>query len=119
VLYAIRKWGWCNAEDAMKSLPPVAQLTVNHLGGFKRVCEAEDLEWMRKDFMKVYETNKGREQFDYTTGTLVTIADVAERKKRLEAQTAEDPYAGMWEERTGEKVDWEAFDAAMNGGATE
>lgn len=85
VLYAIRKFGWCQADDAMKSLPPVAQLTVNHLGGFKRICESEDLEWTRKDFMKIYDTNKNREQFEYTTGTLVSIADVVARRKRLEA----------------------------------
>lgn len=86
VLYAIRKFGWCQAEEAMKSLPESVQLTVNHMGGFKRMCESEDLEWRRKDFMKAYEVNKNREQLDYTTGTLITIADVAEKKKMLEGQ---------------------------------
>lgn len=119
VLYAVRKYGAWQAEEAMKSLPAAVQLTVNHLGGFQRICMSEDLEWTRRDFMKAYDVNKNREELTYTTGTLVTIADVVERKKRLEAQAAEDPYAGMWEERTGEKVDFEAFDAAMNGGATE
>ena len=84
VLYAVRKYGWCNAKAAMESLPPAAQLTVNHLGGFQRICEAEDLEWTRKDFMKAYDVNKHREQMDYTTGTLITLADVVEKKKMLE-----------------------------------
>lgn len=87
VLYAIRKFGWCQAEEAMKSLPESVQLTVNHMGGFKRMCESEDLEWRRKDFMKAYEVNKNREQLDYTTGTLITIADVVAKKKLLEGES--------------------------------
>ena len=86
VLYAVRRYGWCNAEAAMKSLPTAAQLTVNHLGGFQRICESEDLEWTRKDFMKAYDVNKNRDQMDYTTGTLITLADVVEKKKMLEGQ---------------------------------
>lgn len=84
VLDAIRKHGWCNAEAAMQSLPAAARLTVNHMGGFARLCESEDIEWTRKDFIKAYEINKNREQMDYATGTLITIADVAAKKKLLE-----------------------------------
>ena len=86
VLYAVRKYGVWQADKAMKSLPDAVRLTVNHLGGFKRICESEELEWTRKDFMKIYDTNKNREQMNYTTGTLVTLADVVEKKKQLEAK---------------------------------
>ena len=86
VLYAVRRYGWCNAETAMKILPAAAQLTVNHLGGFKRICESEDLEWTRKDFIKAYDANKNREQLNYTTGTLISLADVVEKKKLLEGK---------------------------------
>lgn len=86
VLYAVRKYGAWQTEEAMKSLPAAVQMTVNHLGGFQRICMSEDLEWTRKDFMKAYEVNKNREELNYTTGTLVTIADVVEKKKLLEGE---------------------------------
>lgn len=87
VLYAVRKYGAWQADEAMKSLPPAVQLTVNHLGGFQRICMSEDLEWTRKDFMKAYDVNKNREELNYTTGTLVSIADVVARRKKLEANS--------------------------------
>lgn len=86
VLYAVRKYGAWQTEEAMKSLPAAVQMTVNHLGGFQRICMSEDLEWTRKDFMKAYEVNKNREELNYTTGTLVTIADVVAKKKLLEGE---------------------------------
>lgn len=86
VLYAVRKYGVWQADKAMESLPDAVRLTVNHLGGFKRICESEELEWTRKDFMKAYEVNKNREELNYTTNTLVTLADVVEKKKQLEAK---------------------------------
>lgn len=86
VLYAVRRYGWCNADEAMKSLPEPVQLTVNHLGGFARICASEKLEWTRKDFIKAYDANKNREQLNYTTGTLISLADVVEKKKLLEGK---------------------------------
>jgi hypothetical protein len=87
VLYAVSKYGAWQTEEAMKSLPAAVQMTVNHLGGFQRICMSEDLEWTRKDFMKAYEVNKNREELNYTTGTLVTIADVVAKKKLLEGES--------------------------------
>lgn len=87
ILEAIRRFGWWKSEEAMKSLPPAVARSVNNMGGFKRLCESEDLEWTRKDFMKIYEIQKNRDETDYTTGTLITIADVVAKKKLLEGES--------------------------------
>lgn len=89
VLAAITKYGYYRADEAMKSLPDLTASAVRNLGGFQHICSAEMNEWLRKDFIKVYEDMKTRNVTKYVTGDLITIADVVAHQKQLEAKEEE------------------------------
>lgn len=84
VQYAIGRYGYYQCDKAMESLTPEEQATVKSLGGFKRLCQQENTEWLRKDFCKIYDDMKGRDITKYATGDLITIADIQAKKKLLE-----------------------------------
>lgn len=81
---AIGRYGFYQPEIAMESLTPEEQATVKSLGGFQRLCQQENTEWLRKDFCKIYDDMKGRDITKYATGDLITIADIQAKKKLLE-----------------------------------
>lgn len=84
VQYAISRYGYYRFAEAMESLTPEAQAAVRSMGGFQRLCQQENTEWLRKDFCKIYDDMKNRDVVKYATGDLISIADIQERKKMLE-----------------------------------
>lgn len=88
---AISRYGYYQAEEAMKSLPETTQYAVVQLGGFQRICSSESGDWLRKDFSKIYDDLRSRNITRYVTGDFVTIADIAAHAKRIEAKE-EDEY---------------------------
>lgn len=86
---AITRYGYYQAEEAMKSLPETTQYAVMQLGGFQRVCSSESGDWLRKDFSKIYDDLRSRNITRYVTGDLITIADIAEHRKRIETREEE------------------------------
>lgn len=87
VQYAISRYGYYRSAEAMASLTAEEQATVKSLGGFQRLCQQENDEWLRKDFCKIYDDMKGRDLIKYATGDLISIADIQEKKKLLEGQS--------------------------------
>lgn len=81
---AISRYGYYQAEEAMKSLPETTQYAVVQLGGFQRVCSSESGDWLRKDFAKIYDDLRSRNITRYVTGDIITIADIREHQKKLE-----------------------------------
>lgn len=87
---AITRYGYYQAEEAMKSLPETTQYAVMQLGGFQRVCSSESGDWLRKDFSKIYDDLRSRNITRYVTGDLITIADIAEHRKRIETRVEDE-----------------------------
>ena len=56
VRIAIKKYGYYRSEEAMKSLSPTTAATVRLLGGWERVCQSTDGDWLRKNFMELFNT---------------------------------------------------------------
>lgn len=89
VLKAVSKYGYYQAEEAVKSLPDLTRSAVSYLGGFQKICQSDSGEWLRKDFVKIYEDLKTRHITKYVTGDAITIADVIAKKKLLESKEEE------------------------------
>lgn len=53
---AIRKYGYYNGDKAMKSLNPTTAAIVRMLGGWERICTSTDGDWLRKNFMELFNT---------------------------------------------------------------
>lgn len=92
LLGAISKYGYYHAEEAMAALPDLTRQTVNSLGGFQKICASEMNEWLRKDFIGVYDDMRKRGIRKYVTGDMITIADVAKKKEALERQRGMDAW---------------------------
>lgn len=84
---AIGRFGYYQAEAAMASLPLPIQNTVKSLGGFQRICQSEEVDWLMKDFMRIYNDINDRAQEQYITGTLISWTDIAAKKKLLEGES--------------------------------
>lgn len=53
---AIRKYGYYRGNEAMKILNPTTASTIRLLGGWERVCQSTDGDWLRKNFMELFNT---------------------------------------------------------------
>lgn len=60
VLKAIRKYGSYKADEAMKSLNPYTANIVRQIG-YRRLCMSEHIQWERKEFIELFNTNKERD----------------------------------------------------------
>lgn len=59
---AIGRYGYYNSEEAEKSLDPFTAKVVRNMGGFRAICMADDNEWTRKNFMRLWENMQDRRQ---------------------------------------------------------
>ena len=87
VQYAISRYGYYRPAEAMESLTTETKAAVRSLGGFQRLCQQENTEWLRKDFCKIYDDMKGRDITKYATGDLISIADIREHQKQIEGSS--------------------------------
>ena len=60
VLKAIRKYGSYRQDEAMQSLKPYTANIVRQVG-YTRICLSESIQWERKEFMELFNTNKERD----------------------------------------------------------
>ena len=60
VLKAIRRWGSYRQVEAMKSLNPYTANIVRQVG-YSRICQSENIQWERKEFMELFNMNKERD----------------------------------------------------------
>lgn len=56
VRIAIRKYGFYRGDEAMKSLNPTTARVVRMLGGWENICQSTDGDWLRKNFMELFNT---------------------------------------------------------------
>lgn len=92
VLMAIRKHGYYNADEGMKSLDPVTQRAVKLLGGFQRVCTSEDGDWLRKNFTQIYE------ELAQNTEKIMRLSEPVMTMAELEAKAKEKTQQLLLEE---------------------
>ena len=92
VLLAIRKYGYYNAEEGMKSLDTVTQRAVKLLGGFQRVCTSEDGDWLRKNFTQIYE------ELAQNTEKMMRLSEPVMTMAELEAKAKEKTQQLLLEE---------------------
>ncbi len=80
VLAAIQYHGSYGARHAMEEFSPVTAAVVKRLGGFTSLCQSDDLEWRRKNFMSAFnETLERQKQIaSYNSNQLTE----AERKRK-------------------------------------
>lgn len=57
---AIGKYGFYNSTEAEASLDPFTAKVVRNMGGFRAICMAEDNEWTRKNFMRLWDDMQDR-----------------------------------------------------------
>ena len=56
---AIRRYGYYQGNEAMKVLNPVTANVVRMLGGWENICQSTNGDWLRKNFIELFETKKG------------------------------------------------------------
>lgn len=91
VINAVRKYGSYREDEALNSLKPYTKYIARQVG-FKRICMSENIQWERKEFMDLFNTNKERDMETLMIGepklTLAEIKRLAELKEqqRLEKE---------------------------------
>lgn len=86
VLKAIRRYGSYRQDEAMKSLKPYTANIVRQVG-YMRICQSENIQWERKEFMELFKMNKERD-----TDTLMLVEPtmtLAELTKRAALKETE------------------------------
>ena len=87
VIKAVRKYGSYREQEAMESLKPYTRNIVRQVG-FKRICLSENIQWERKEFMDLFNTNKERDETALMLGepqmTLAELIRISDMKKQLE-----------------------------------
>ncbi len=53
---ALDKYGYYGAVEGMKSLSPAIRKTIRALGGFESVCATDNIETVRAQFMRMYDS---------------------------------------------------------------
>ena len=59
VRQAMWDYGFYQAERAMETFDPLTRRTVEILGGFQRLCSADDTAWVEKDFLRSFSELSG------------------------------------------------------------
>lgn len=56
VRMAIRRYGYYRSDEAMKTLNPVTASVIRMLGGWETICQSSNGDWLRKNFMELFDT---------------------------------------------------------------
>lgn len=62
VVQANDKYGYYRSIEGMESLPPMVQMAVKAMGGFREICMSENPGVTRAQFMRMYEQYAAREK---------------------------------------------------------
>lgn len=89
VLKAVKKYGSYRQDEAIQSLKPYTRNIVRQVG-YMRICMSENIQWERKEFMELFNTNKERDtetlmlsEPTMTLGELTRIAALKEEERLL------------------------------------
>lgn len=85
VLKTIRRYGSYRQDEAMKSLKPYTANIVRQVG-YMRICQSENIQWERKEFMELFNMNKDRDttalMLSEPTMTLAELTRTAALKEK-------------------------------------
>lgn len=89
VLKAVRKYGSYRQDEAMQSLKPYTRNIARQIG-YQRICQSESIQWERKEFIELFNTNKERDtdtlmlsEPTMTLSELTRIASLKEKERLL------------------------------------
>lgn len=86
VIKAIRRYGSYRQNEAMQSLKPYTANIVRQVG-YTRICMSENIQWERKEFIELFNTNKERDtdtlMLSEPTMTLAEITRIAALKTQV------------------------------------
>lgn len=57
VLKLIYKYGYYQSEKAMNKMDELTSKTITQMGGFQKVCSSSQGEWLKKEFIDLYNQN--------------------------------------------------------------
>lgn len=85
VRLAIRKYGFYRGNEAMKLLNPTTARVVRMLGGWENICQSTNGDWLRKNFMELFNTKVDNYEealmLSEPTMTMAEITRVAKLKE--------------------------------------
>ena len=77
VKQAIRTYGFYRADEAMKSFNPLTAQVVRSLGGFEKICQNTDGDWLRKNFIEIFEIKMNNvEEIEILNETELTLNEL-------------------------------------------
>lgn len=89
VLKAVRKYGSYRQDEAMQSLKPYTRNIARQIG-YMRICQSESIQWERKEFIELFNTNKERDadtlmlsEPTMTLGELTRMAALKEEERLM------------------------------------
>ena len=87
VLRSVRLYGSYRVKEGMNSLEPLTQKVVRMLGGFNAICQSTDGDWLRKNFVSLFnealETNLETLSLSEPQMTLAELKRLADSKQIL------------------------------------
>ena len=88
VKQAIRKYGFYRADEAMKSFNPLTAQVVRSLGGFENICQSTDGDWIRKNFIEIFETKMNNtEEIEKLNEPQLTLSELFKLKETRDKET--------------------------------
>lgn len=88
---AIRTYGYYRGDEAMKSLNTTTAGVIRMLGGWENICQSTNGDWLRKNFVELFETKKGNYEDvallgepQLTLSELTRIAKLKEEQLEIE-----------------------------------
>jgi hypothetical protein len=78
---AIRKYAFYRADEAMKSFNPLTANVVRALGGFEQICQNTDGDWLRKNFIEIFNTKmENTEEIEMLNEPQLTLSELLKLK---------------------------------------
>lgn len=59
VINAIKNYGIYKYDEAIKEMTPLTRKVIKQLGGWQTICQSTDGDWLRKNFISIYNSSMG------------------------------------------------------------
>ena len=56
---AIKNYGIYKYDEAIKEMTPLTRKVIKQLGGWQTICQSTDGDWLRKNFISIYNSSMG------------------------------------------------------------
>lgn len=82
---AISKYGYYNAKEAEDTFSPITKKIVRNMGGFRNLCLSNDGDWLRKNFVKMFdEMKQDTRSIAIMTDPQLSIEEIKRRAELLD-----------------------------------